>query len=97
MSLIKQLLGEPTTSWRSEGRCLDSKTHIFFPVTDKTDIAATVEARKICAGCPVRQECLDFAISTNQVGIWGGKTTTERAGIRRKMLREARQNRLNKA
>jgi len=38
------------------------------------------EAKAICAGCPVRNECLAFALRTGQVdGIWGGTTTHERA------------------
>ncbi|MGW5309455.1 WhiB family transcriptional regulator [Nocardia thailandica] len=30
-------------------------------------------AREICAGCPLRQACTDFAIRTGQSGVWGGR------------------------
>jgi WhiB family redox-sensing transcriptional regulator len=41
-------------------------------------------AKLICAECPVVNECLDYAIRTNQdSGIWGGTTEDERKSIRR--------------
>lgn len=40
------------------------------------------QAKAICAICPVKQECLDYALRNEEVyGIWGGKTTRERAKI----------------
>lgn len=36
-------------------------------------------AKSICAVCPVRRECLDFALKTQQAwGVWGGLTSAER-------------------
>jgi len=41
-------------------------------------------ARAVCAGCPVRNECLDDAVTANvQYGVWGGTTPRERRRIRR--------------
>ena len=38
-----------------------------------------MEAKALCAACPVRAECLEFALETGQVhGIWGGLTAQER-------------------
>lgn len=46
-------------------------------------------ARRYCAECPVRLECLTFAFNTNQqYGIWGGYTPTERTQIRKRALAE---------
>ncbi len=37
------------------------------------------EAKCICLGCPVRRECLDFAMRVREPhGIWGGMTEAER-------------------
>lgn len=42
------------------------------------------DARKICARCEVRQECLDYALSKPEpAGIWGGKSARERMRLRR--------------
>jgi hypothetical protein len=35
-------------------------------------------AQKICAGCVVREPCLEFALATKALGIWGGKTEQQR-------------------
>ena len=44
----------------------------------------------ICAGCPVRRECLDFALGHDQVyGIWGGTTPEDRQRDRRRKRRAA--------
>jgi WhiB family redox-sensing transcriptional regulator len=42
-------------------------------------------ARQVCAGCPVRAECLELALSMPQrpAGIWGGTTERERRDMRR--------------
>lgn len=29
-------------------------------------------AKGICARCPIRRECGDFAVATHQSGVWGG-------------------------
>jgi WhiB family redox-sensing transcriptional regulator len=49
------------------------------------------EAKAVCARCPVRTACLEFAIATNQpYGIWGGTNASERRSIRRRRLAERR-------
>lgn len=41
-------------------------------------------AKSVCEVCPVRQECLDWAVDTNQdFGIWGGATERERSKLRK--------------
>jgi WhiB family redox-sensing transcriptional regulator len=60
---------------------------LFFPERGQS----CTEAKAICAGCPVRTECLDFAIvSCEQFGIWGGTSERERRRIRRQRNRAAR-------
>jgi WhiB family transcriptional regulator, redox-sensing transcriptional regulator len=47
----------------------------------KSDYGST---RKLCATCPVRLECLDFALADDSLtGLWGGTTDTERQLVRR--------------
>jgi len=52
----------------------------------------TIEkAKAICAACPVMDDCLSYALETNQrSGIWGGTTEKERKSLRRKWLAERR-------
>ena len=69
--------------WRERAECRGLDNAMFFPVSD--DPAATRHAKKVCAICPVQDDCLWFALETGQpAGIWGGLATTER---RRLLLR----------
>lgn len=55
------------------------------------DVDARTEAKRICTKvCPVRGECLDYAMRTWQrTGIWGGLGPRERTGLRNKIARRA--------
>jgi WhiB family redox-sensing transcriptional regulator len=45
--------------------------------------AAVARAKSVCANCPLRPKCLEWAISREEFGVWGGTTARERAAIRR--------------
>lgn len=62
--------------WTEHAACKGNAQYVFFPEGGN----GTGDAAKlICAGCPVRDECLDFAIRTEQEhGIWGGMNPRER-------------------
>jgi len=61
--------------WHRYATCLGEGTDIFF---HERYTHAVKEAKKLCAICVVRQNCLDFAIRNECVGVWGGMTTQER-------------------
>jgi WhiB family redox-sensing transcriptional regulator len=74
--------------WREAAACLGSDIS-FFPSPE--DAKAIATAKMICGGCPVADECLSYAIETNQhEGIWGGHTSRERVKLRRRWLVEIR-------
>jgi WhiB family redox-sensing transcriptional regulator len=79
--------------WRSASACRHANPDLFFPVaTAASGQAAQIAAAKaICAGCPVRSQCLEFA-QANQLtyGIWGGTTPEDRVRARRRAQRAAR-------
>jgi WhiB family redox-sensing transcriptional regulator len=60
-------------SWRDQAACRDVVTADYDPFfADTTDVQ--LEAIAICATCPVRDDCLTFAVRTGQqYGIWGGQ------------------------
>jgi WhiB family transcriptional regulator, redox-sensing transcriptional regulator len=60
-------------SWRDLAACLDIVSADYDPFfTDSAELQA--EAIAICATCPVRNDCLTFAVRTGQqYGIWGGQ------------------------
>lgn len=63
--------------------CADTDPELFFP-DDRGGGVTGGEAKKVCARCPARDECLVWALATNQrFGIWGGKSPEQRAEIRK--------------
>jgi WhiB family redox-sensing transcriptional regulator len=67
----------------SQAACRGEELELFFP---QRGVAATTmaRAREVCAGCPVRLECLDFAkVDAEIMGVWGGTTKQERQASRR--------------
>ncbi len=71
--------------WRGRAACKDSRPGLFFPIGSTGDALAEIDAAKaICRSCPVREECLAFALETNQdSGVWGGTSEDERRQLRR--------------
>ena len=80
---------EVAEGWKLHGACRSSSPELFFPAGTTGLAAPDIEAAKaICAVCPVRRECLRWAVATNQeFGIWGGTTEEERRELRRHWLR----------
>jgi len=67
-------------TWKQNAACKQADIRLFFP--ERGD--PVVEAKKICASCPVQQQCLDYALAIpNIVGIWGGMSGKERRTYRR--------------
>ena len=80
-----------TSNWRSAGACLSADPDLFFPISTRGPAEKqTAKAKMICAGCKVQRECLDFAVTHDQVyGIWGGTTAEDRQRERRRKRRVA--------
>jgi WhiB family redox-sensing transcriptional regulator len=71
-------------NWRCRANCRDEDPELFFPISHGGPGRAQVDAAKaICARCPVRAECLTFALRTDSVGIVGGTTEDERRAMTR--------------
>jgi WhiB family redox-sensing transcriptional regulator len=71
-------------NWQNHAGCIGEDQAIFFP----SEKSKAVAAKKICVGCPVRVECLEYAIGLNiQHGVWGGKSIHERRKIRKARYR----------
>jgi WhiB family transcriptional regulator, redox-sensing transcriptional regulator len=86
---------EYATEWRASGACLSADPDLFFPVAIGGAASKQVtQAQRICAGCGVRQQCLEFAMRTGETyGIWGGTTPEERIRVRRRNMRRRRARR----
>ena len=67
-------------TWRPDAACRSTDPDLFFPERG----ASTKEAKAVCRGCVVREDCLEYALANGEkFGIWGGLSERERRRIRR--------------
>ena len=75
-----------TGTWKDDGLCAQVDPEVWFP--DKGE--STRPAKRICARCPVRVPCLDYALDHGiRHGVWGGLSYPERRHLTREQEREA--------
>jgi WhiB family redox-sensing transcriptional regulator len=81
----------PTYDWRHRAACRDNDPELFFPVSDMGPGARQAErAKAVCARCPVRAQCLEYALDNGlDHGIYGGTTESERRTLRRTVRKAA--------
>ena len=66
-------------SWRLDALCAETDPEAFFPEKG----GSTREAKRVCSGCAVRNDCLEYALANDErFGIWGGLSERERRRVR---------------
>jgi WhiB family redox-sensing transcriptional regulator len=69
------------TSWMARGNCREQPPDLFFP----SDGVGVEVARRVCADCPVKGPCLEYAMENHiDHGVWGGTSERERRRIARR-------------
>jgi len=69
--------------WQERALCAQTDPEAFFPEKG----GSTREAKRICSGCEVRAECLEYALAHDErFGIWGGLSERERRRLRREAV-----------
>ena len=72
-------ISTPSEEWRLDALCAETDPEAFFPEKG----GSTREAKRVCTGCDVRAECLEFALANDErFGIWGGLSERERRRLR---------------
>jgi len=69
--------------WQTRAACRGADANLFFAPTHQETkderIGREDQAKSVCAVCPVREQCLSFALATREPhGIWGGTNEAER-------------------
>ncbi len=79
--LLAELMdAAPERTWQRQANCMGVDPDLFFPERG----ASTREAKEVCRGCVVREDCLEYALTNSEkFGIWGGLSERERRRIRR--------------
>jgi WhiB family redox-sensing transcriptional regulator len=66
--------------WQDRALCAETDPEAFFPEKG----GSTRDAKRICAGCEVKAECLAYALEHDErFGIWGGMSERERRRAKR--------------
>ena len=70
-------------SWQERALCAQTDPEAFFPEKG----GSTREAKKVCVGCEVRAECLEYALDHDErFGIWGGLSERERRKLKKRAV-----------
>jgi WhiB family redox-sensing transcriptional regulator len=68
-------------AWQADSLCAQTDPEAFFPEKG----GSTRDAKKICASCEVKSQCLDYALENDErFGIWGGLSERERRKLRKR-------------
>ncbi|SKF33577.1 transcription factor WhiB [Mycobacteroides abscessus subsp. massiliense] len=74
------------SSWRQRGVCAQVGGDLFFPEKGGT----TREVKRLCQGCDVQDECLEWALAHDErFGVWGGLSERERRALKKQQAKQA--------
>ncbi len=84
---VLPLFGDPVEDalmgWQERALCAQTDPEAFFPEKG----GSTREAKRVCTGCEVRAECLEYALEHDErFGIWGGLSERERRKLKRRVV-----------
>jgi WhiB family redox-sensing transcriptional regulator len=83
MGMLGAVLADDAQAWQEQALCAETDPEAFFPEKG----GSTREAKKICTGCEVKAECLEYALANDErFGIWGGLSERERRRLRRRAI-----------
>jgi WhiB family redox-sensing transcriptional regulator len=93
-NLTKNLV--PRFVFESTPLCSEVDPELFFP--QESEVGGVIyskyvnvsAAKQVCDECPLRIQCLEYAMSSNEIGIWGGTTEAQREGMKKSLRRAAR-------
>ncbi|WP_344309114.1 WhiB family transcriptional regulator [Fodinicola feengrottensis] len=81
-ALLSETYPEEAPEWQDRALCAQTDPEAFFPEKG----GSTREAKRICTGCEVRTECLEYALAHDErFGIWGGLSERERRKLKRRV------------
>ncbi len=74
---------EGALGWQERALCAQTDPEAFFPEKG----GSTREAKKVCVGCEVRSQCLEYALANDErFGIWGGLSERERRRLKKQAV-----------
>ena len=81
--LVVEPEAEGLLGWQDRALCAQTDPEAFFPEKG----GSTREAKRVCTGCEVRAECLEYALANDErFGIWGGLSERERRKLKKRVV-----------
>ncbi len=78
---VRGTVDDDPLAWQTDSLCAQTDPEAFFPEKG----GSTRDAKKICASCEVRNQCLEYALKNDErFGIWGGLSERERRKLRKR-------------
>lgn len=77
-----------SADWQDEAACAGYPSEMFFT---SQGTSPSADVTQLCNSCPVKQECLDYAIKTHSYGIWAASTMQDRIKLKRMTQRGRRE------
>ncbi|WP_407923950.1 WhiB family transcriptional regulator [Corynebacterium comes] len=79
---LDEFFGAVEQEWQDQALCAQTDPEAFFPEKG----GSTREAKRICMACPVRDDCLEYALEHDErFGIWGGLSDRERRRLKKQI------------
>ncbi len=83
LSLLFGAAEDGELSWQDQALCAQTDPEAFFPEKG----GSTREAKRVCASCDVRSDCLEYALANDErFGIWGGMSERERRRLKKQVV-----------
>ncbi len=69
--------------WVPDARCVGRTAYFFGPSGERPEarVRREANARLLCAACPAREQCRDWAREHQEYGFWGGESEAERVAV----------------
>lgn len=69
----------------TQANCIGLDTNLFFPESSVQEQSLVQAMQRVCNNCPIKKECLEYALHVKVDGIWAATTPNERRLMRRRM------------
>jgi WhiB family redox-sensing transcriptional regulator len=72
-------------NFTDSANCVGIDVNMFFTEDGSSTFQEENFLKRTCATCPVKSECLDYALNHAVLGWWGGTSELQRKRLRKKL------------
>lgn len=72
-------------NFTDQANCIGIDVNMFFTEEGSSTFPEENFLKRTCAACPVKTECLDYALHHAVLGWWGGTSELQRKRLRKQL------------